>query len=340
MHLWPVLMVALAFVGCSRQPQLDQFEGFAQGTSYHISWWSASPVDGAALDRDLTREFARIDGQISNYREDSAIARFNANLTSVKQPVGAEIVSLVEQARVVSRASGGCYDLTIKPLFDLWGFMGDKLIPPDEAALRHALAIVGMERLETLDGTHLRKGLPILRVDLSSIGQGYSVGRIAHLLEQRGITNYLAEIGGELQTRGHKPGGVPWRVAVEKPLPGEQRVEKIITIARDEPLAVMTSGTYRHYFDFQGRRYSHILDARTGKPVEHKTLLVTVLHPDPTQADAWSTALLCLGREAGLPVADRFGIAAIFIEEGQGGLTEFSSQPLARLDGIKIDLIQ
>lgn len=329
-------MLALTLAGCSRQPQLNRFEGFAQGTSYHVSWWSESPVDGAALERAVTQEFARIDGQISNYREDSVIARFGANATTEPQTVGEEIVSLVEQARAVSQASGGCYDITVKPLFDLWGFMGDKLTPPSEAALRETLASVGMARLETLDGTRLRKGLPALRADLSSIGQGYSVGRVAGLLKGQGIGDYLVEIGGELQTQGHKPDGAPWRVAVEKPLPGERQVHKIVTIARDGPLSVMTSGTYRHYFDFQGRRYSHILDARTGRPVEHDTVLVTVLHPDPTQADAWSTALLCLGREAGLPVANRFGIAALFIEEGQDGLTEYSSQPLGGLEGVEL----
>ncbi len=331
------LMVALLLAGCSRQPRLNQFEGLAQGTSYHVSWWAVSPVDEVVLERAVVEEFARIDGQISSYRDDSVLSRFSANDATGPQTVGEEIVSLVERARAVSQASDGCYDITVKPLFDLWGFMGDQLTPPGEAALRQTLASVGMARLETLDATRLRKALPGLRVDLSSIGQGYSVGRIAGLLQRQGINNYLVEIGGELQTQGRKPDGTPWRVAVEKPLPGERQVHKIIILDRDELLSVMTSGTYRHYFDYQGRRYSHILDARTGKPVEHKTVLVTVLHPDPTQADAWSTALLCLGREAGLPVADRFGIAALFIEEeGDAGLAESFSPSLSRLKGVEM----
>ena len=99
----------------------------------------------------------------------------------------------------------------------------------------------------------------------------------------------------------------------------------------------MTSGTYRHYYDDHGVRYSHILDARTARPVTHETVLVTVLHPDPTLADGWSTALLCLGRQQGLAVANRNGIAALFIEQSGDTLTETSSDALAQLKGVRIE---
>lgn len=334
-RLFPIGILLIALTACARPPEVQLLEGIAQGTTYHVRFWSERPVDAQALHRDVGAEFARIDREISNYRDDSVISGFNANRTTESQLVGEEIVALVEAARKVTQVAP-CYDLTIKPLFDLWGFVGDTLTIPKAESLAQALSSVGLEKLETVDATHLRKGLAELRVDLSSIGQGYSVGRVAKLLEREGIGNYLVEIGGELQTRGHKPGGEPWRVAVEKPLPGEQRVDKVITIARDEPLAVMTSGTYRHYFDQDGKRYSHILDARTGKPVQHGTVRVTVLHPDPTQADAWSTALLCLGREAGVTAANQHGIAALFVEEVQGKMAEYASQPMAGLQGVEI----
>ena len=331
-----VLATALMLSACTPPKDVQKFSGSAQGTTYHVSFWLEKETDTQAVKKAVDAEFARIDQQLSNYRKDSAIEQFNATISSEPQAVGEEIVTLVEQARVVSQASGGCYDLTIKPLFDLWGFNGDKLSPPDNATLQAVLKEVGFTQLEVVDAGHLRKINPELKVDLSSIAQGYSVKRIAALLEQLGSKDYLVEIGGELQTRGKKPDGSAWRVALEKPLSGERTMQKIITINRTEPLAIMTSGTYRHFFDVNGKRYSHILDAKTGIPVTHETVSVTVFHADPTQADAWSTALLCLGRTAGIEAANKAGIAALFIEQQGDAFNEHKSLPMGTLGEVVI----
>jgi thiamine biosynthesis lipoprotein len=332
-----ILAVTLMIFGCSQPKEVQKFEGFAQGTTYHVSFWLDQSADIKTVKQAVDAEFRRLDQQLSNYRKDSVIEQFNANNSSEPQAVGEEIVALVEQARAVSVASQGCYDLTIKPLFELWGFRGDKLTLPDDATVQATLKQVGFAQLEVVDATHLHKHIPALKVDVSSIAQGYSVKRITALLEQQGIENYLVEIGGELQTRGKKPDGLPWRVALEKPLPGERTMQKIITIKQTEPLAIMTSGTYRHFFDLNGKRYSHILDARTGKPVTHETVSVTVLHADPTQADAWSTALLCLGRTAGIEAANRAGIAALFIEQQGDAFNEYRSAPMTALNQVSIE---
>lgn len=319
--------VALLLSACDRPPEVVKFEGLAQGTTFHISYWSAQPLDAKALEASVTQTFAEIDKNLSNYRPDSVIERFNANTTTESQYVGTEIVDLVKLARHVGHASGGCYDLTIKPLFDLWGFMGEQLTIPDEDALQSARAEIGMDKVGIVDDSHLQKPAKV-RVDVSSVAQGYSVGKISQVLEQQGVVNYLVEIGGELKTQGHKPDGTAWRIAVEKPLPGQQRMLKIVTTPKDQPFAVMTSGTYRHYFDVNGQRYSHILDARTGKPVTHDLVAVTVLHDDPTVADAWSTALLCVGQPQGMALADAEHIQALFVQQQQGNLVESQSQAL------------
>jgi thiamine biosynthesis lipoprotein len=175
-----------------------------------------------------------------------------------------------------------------------------------------------------------------MRVDVSSIAQGYTVRKLAALLEQAGVTNYLVEVGGELQVRGKKPAGQPWKVAIEKPLPGEQHLQKIITVNQDEPLAIMTSGTYRHYFDADGQRFSHVLDARAGAPVRHNTVSTTVLIDNATFGDAWSTAFLCLGSEAGLKVADELGLKVLFIDQQGDALVEKSSQALAKSKDVSL----
>ena len=205
--------------GCSEQA-IQKLEGSAQGTTYHISYWSELPVDGKDIEAGIKNEFDTIDKTLSNYRPDSIIETFNSAENTGSQQVGNEIVSLVRVAQTVHQASQGCYDLSIKPLFELWGFRGDKLTIPNDSTILKTLSQIGMEKLEVVDETQLRKKQSNLKVDLSSIAQGYSVESISRVLEQKGITNYLVEIGGELKTRGHKPDLQAWRIAVERPLPG------------------------------------------------------------------------------------------------------------------------
>ncbi len=198
------LFLLLSVQGCSEQP-IQKLQGSAQGTTYHISYWSASPVDPKDIQVSIETEFGIIDKMLSNYRPDSMIETFNSTENTSAFAIGAEIVSLVRVARTVHQASQGCYDLTIKPLFDLWGFHNDKQTVPQQPAILQTMAQIGMNNLEVVDETHLRKKQADLKVDLSSIAQGYSVGRISQILEQKGIENYLVEIGGELKTNGHKP---------------------------------------------------------------------------------------------------------------------------------------
>jgi len=325
-------MFLIMQTGCS-EPTIQKLEGQAQGTTYHISYWSESPVDDKAIKSDIENEFIVIDKLLSNYQSDSTIETFNNVENTDSQEVGGEIVSLVKIAQTVHQATHGCYDLTIKPLFDLWGFRGDALAIPNDSMILAALKQIGMDKLEVVDETHLRKKQVDLKVDLSSIAQGYSVERISNILAQKGITHYLVEIGGELKTNGYKPGIQPWRIAVEKPLPEEHTMHKLVTTPKDSPIAVMTSGTYRHYFDDHGQRYSHILDARNGRPVIHNLVSVTVLLSDPSVADAWSTALLCLGQKDGMTAANTAKIPALFIELQDNELIESRSDALSSVSG-------
>lgn len=326
-------------MACTPKKEPLKIQGFTQGTTYSISLFlpEGSQVTQGELEQAISQELARIDEVFSNYREDSVIEKLNAQHTTEPLTTEAELVSLIESARNIHRASQGCYDLTIKPLFDLWGFKKDVFSPPSAETLAQTLNTVGMDKLETLNATQLRKQQPELRIDVSSIGQGYSVERLANLLRAHyDINNFMVEIGGEMQVRGHKPDGSPWRIAIEKPLPRERKMHKILSFDSGEPMAVMASGTYRHYFDSEGKRYSHILDARSGKPVEHNTVSATVLHASPSLADAWSTAFLCLGSEQGLKIANEQQIAVLFIDQKDDGLQEIASQALDNIQGVSI----
>lgn len=309
-----LMSCTLVLSGCERPPELQSVQGFAQGTTYSISWWSDPPLAPANIQQVVNAELARIDKVMSNYRPDSVVEAFNSGPANTPIEVGQELVALVRTAHQVSVASGGCYDLTIRPLYEAWGFAGEVLTQPSAEKLDQLRPQIGFANIEIVDERHLRKPTAALRIDTNSIGQGYAVQRLANLLEAQGVQDYLIELGGEMRVRGRKPEAQPWRVAVERPTPGEQRVHKVINVLDDQGgIAVVTSGTYRHYFDAEGTRYAHVLDARTGRPVSHDLVSVTVLHDDAGLADAWSTALLCLGPDAALQAADQAGLAALLI---------------------------
>jgi len=347
-HITPLIFtlgyafaITSLLTGCTKTPEALKIEGFAQGTTYHLTFVLPNPQEQAIVTQEITAELQRIDASISNYRKDSTIELFNAQLDTEPHEVNEEIVKLVEQARSISKASDGCYDLTIKPLFDLWGFKKDVFHFPSDDELQKTLQLIGMDKLITVDATHLQKKLPNLRVDLSSIGQGYSVSQLANILEKHKVASYIVEIGGELKVRGKKTDGTPWRIAMEKPISTERKVEKIAVFESGEPMSLMPSGTYHHFFDSNGKRYSHILDGRTGKPIEHNTVVANAFIASSTLADAWSTALLCLGSDAGIKVANENNIAALFVDQvvNEVGeqLIEKKSQAMDKLTSVKLE---
>lgn len=330
MSLKSLSVFAFLLVGltaCSQPDQIQRISGPAQGSTFTVSFWSEHELDKSSLETQLKDELDRIDLLMSNYRPDSVIEAFNAQQSQNPVEVGDELVQMVEIARQVSAYSEGCYDLTVKPYFELWGFRGDKLTKPSAEQIQALKQTIGLDKLKSTE-TSLTKLNPALRVDVSSIAQGYTVGQLAKILDKAGIQNYLVEVGGELVSKGKKPEAKAWRVAIEKPLPDSQKLQKIISVQQDEPLSIMTSGTYRHFYDQDGVRYSHVLDARTGTPVTHATVSTTILIPDPTWGDAWSTAFLCMGSEQGLKVADELKLPVLFIDQQGADFIEKPSKAL------------
>ena len=323
-----LICLSLSLVACGPSSEVREFAGQQQGTTYHIKVViDPSKTSERGLRDRIDEIFARVDLAVSNYRDDSELSRFNHQKTTNWVPVSAELAYLTSLAREVSDKTKGCFDLTIKPLFDLWGFSktGPQKVPPD-SEIRRVLKHIGMGRIEVdLPGRRMRKLDPEIQLDLSSIGQGYTVGEIATALEQLGVVNYLVEIGGELKVRGRKPDGSHWRVAVEKPSPFSKEIQSLIDVRQIQGTAIMTAGTYRHYFEQEGQVYSHIMDPRSGRPVTHNLLSVTILHEDPTLADLWDTALLCVGEEEALKIAQNENLKVLMISDHEHRLLETMS---------------
>jgi len=329
--LFTVSLIAFALSGCQKSPRESELSGEAQGTTYHIKL----VLDGTSTSleearREVSATLAEIDAQMSNYREDSEISRINRQERSNWLLVSKEIAELLSIAHTVYERSDGCYDLTVKPLFDLWGFSNHQNRVPAQDEIADLLPTVGMHLLEVdVVNQRIRKKNPKLKIDLSSIAQGYSVGVIARRLEALGIKNYLVEIGGEMMVKGHKSNGDNWRVAIQTPTPLTREIEKIIDVREQQGIAIMTAGTYQHFFEENGQIYSHILNPKTGRPVTHHLRSVTVMHDDPAWADAWDTALLCVGEEEAARIAEAEQLKVLLIYDDGSKLTEHMSKAFA-----------
>lgn len=296
-------------------------EGAIMGTTYTIRVVSESTSDVrlASLRREIEATLAGVDEKMSTYRPDSEISQFNAARTTDPFAVSRDTLAVIEEARAVSDATGGAFDVTVGPLVDAWGFgpPGEPAAFPTDAEIEQLLRRVGYQRMEIdSHASTIRKTDPAIAIDLSALAKGYAVDRVAERLGANGIESFLVEIGGEIRTAGQSERGDAWRVGIERPEPGSPTVHRLIPL-RGQALA--TSGDYRNYYEIGGQRLSHTIDPRTGRPVRHGLASASVVASRCIRADAIATALEVLGPDEGFTLAVEQGWAALLIGRGEGG---------------------
>ncbi|WPN45619.1 MULTISPECIES: FAD:protein FMN transferase [unclassified Pseudomonas] len=314
---------------------MESFSGPTMGSSYSIKYVLRADLPAPDQVRgQVEKILADVDQQMSTYRSDSDVERFNALPANRCQTMPAPILELVRVGEQLSAQSEGSFDLTVEPLLNLWGFgpqAREEKVPTAEA-LAEVRQRVGYTHLR-IQGDQLCKDAAV-EVDFNSIAAGYAVDTIAARLEGRGIHDYLVEVTGELKAAGNKPDGSPWRIALEEPRDDRQVAERIIAV---DGYGVSTSGDYRNYFEQDGQRFSHTFDARAGAPVSHSLASVTVIHPSALMADGLSTLLLILGPERGLDYAEKHDIGAFFVIRADTGFVTRSSHAFERLSGEKTE---
>ncbi|ABE58928.1 FAD:protein FMN transferase [Chromohalobacter israelensis] len=314
-----VLFALLALVGCDRSPEAHRFEGPIFGTGYHVTvYGDFSDRQLASLKDGIDDALEDVDRLMSTYKPESELSRFNAAPVGEPFALSPPTAQVIDEAIEIGELSNGAFDVTVGAAVNLWGFGPDKRPDeiPSDAEIAEALEEVDFRALH-LNGNRLTKTKPVY-VDLSGIAKGYGVDHVAARLDALGVTSYLVEVGGEIRTRGTKPGGEPWRVAVEKPVSRERSVQRVLEL---EDVAVATSGDYRNYYEEDGRRYSHTIDPRTGRPITHHLASVTVVAEQCSTADGLATALEVLGPKKGMALANREDIAAYFIVKTDEGFT-------------------
>ncbi len=255
----------------------------------------------------------RVDSLMSRYRDDGALRRLEQSAQKgVQTP--AELAAVLARSQRFAALTGGAFDCTVGALSGLWNFP-DALAPPDSAAVDSALALVGYEGLQ-VEGEIVRIGRPGTRLDLGAAAKGYAVDRMVAVFEEAGIAGGLIDAGGDIRYWGAKPDGRPWVFGVQHPRDPKRYIE-----VDDLGLAaIATSGDYQQYFEWEGARYHHLLDPRTGYPAR-ACVSATVWAGTALDADILSTAVFVLGPERGLAlVAELEGVEALVFYERDGQL--------------------
>ncbi len=304
---------------------MHEFTGLTMGTTYSVMINAATlPLSRQQLQVRFDAILNRVNMEMSSYLPESELSRINNTDSTDWLSVSASLMRVLQAARELSRLTGGAFDVSVGPLVNLWGFGPQQdFTVPEEEQIDTALRLVGYQKLQ-LDpaASNLKKAAAGMYIDLSAIAKGYGVDEIADYLDGLQLDNHLVEIGGEIRARGVNDKQVAWQIGIEQPVGGQRGVRKIIKL---ENIAMATSGDYRNFFEKDGIRYSHAIDPRTGHPVTHGLVSVTVLHPSTMLADAWATGLLVLGPERGLELARQNGLAAYFIIHNDAGFREEST---------------
>ena len=333
MLLRTLIVVSIVAVACASESPSNisrfTFRGSTMGTTYTVTFVekTISETQRANLRTVVFEILDEVDQMMSHYREDSELSRFNQSQSTSPFPVSDAMLDVIEEALEISHLTGGAFDVTVGPLVDAWGFgsSGPVEVAPNLSEIEVLRHEVGYQHIEMNRTTSmLRKRRPGVQINLSAIAKGYGVDRVALALADAGIRDYLVEVGGEVRAHGMSDEERPWRVAIERPVPGASAVHRVLKLTNS---AVATSGEYRNFYDLQGVGVSHTIDPRSGFPVAHKLRSVSVVSSRCIFADGLATALEVLGPDEGYAIALENGWAALFIVEDKDGTLRDRSTP-------------
>lgn len=319
------LLLGLLFLllsGCTEVQPTVSFAGDTMGTRYHITIvGSEEKFDKEMLQSLVEQRLQELNQSLSTYIDDSELNRFNRSPVGTWQRISEDLYEVLLSAQQVSWLSNGAFDATISPLVKLWGFGpdGPRNGTPSETELANAQERVGYQHLE-LDTVEPRaRRNADVDIDLSGIAKGYGVDALARLLGEQGAENYLVEIGGELVVAGHNAQGLPWRIAIERPVGPGNEGTRALQALRISNVALATSGDYRNYFEQDGARYSHTIDPGTGKPVKHALASASVISDSAMWSDALATAMTVMGPERAYELAEQLGVAVFLVIRANDG---------------------
>ncbi len=328
------LTIISALLISSCQPKKSEYlkiAGYAQGTSFHITYENSNNQDyGEAIDSILSA----FDKSCSMYDSTSIISRINNNDPTVEADNW--FIDVFKKSVEVNALSEGALDITVGPVVRAWGFGAQPMAKHDTAYIDSLLQYVGMEKVK-LVGRKIIKQLPGVSLDVNGVAQGYSVDLLAEFFDKKRIKNYLVEIGGEVRSKGTNAKNTLWHVGIDRPadnnlIPGQQ-IQAIVELNNK---SMTTAGNYRKFFVENGVKYGHTINPKTGYPAKNTMLSATVVADDAVTADAWDTAFMVLGIEKSKEILKTLkGIDVYFIYSNEKGEYEIYCS-----DGLKKMIIE
>lgn len=301
---------------------LFTLSGQAQGTTYSIKYVHTSAI---IENNDIQALLDDIDQSLSLYKPTSLISQFNQNSRGVK--ADAHLMNVVRISKMINTYTHGCFDITAKPISSLWGFNSAKPISiPSKPLLHKTLQFVGSHHLSIFKDS-LIKDNPKIKIDCDGIAQGYTVDVISSFLREKGINDFMVELGGEVFTSGKNLNDKAWIIGIEgsdKHASDDNFISKKIGLSN---LAVTTSGSMKKFRKVGNRYWSHIVDPRTGLPVDNGIVSVTVIAKDAITADAYDNGFMVMGIQSALSLANQskdLGLYIVYVNKS-GTLSDTSN---------------
>lgn len=290
----------------------NSINGLVFGTIYNITY----QYDGD-LKPEIEAELKHFDASLSPFNDTSVISRVNRNEDIITDRF---FQTCFNRSMEISQETGGAFDITIAPLANAWGFGFKQGSFPDSMMVDSLLQITDYRKVKLVDGKVVKED-PRIMLSCSAVAKGYSVDVVAHLLDSKGIQNYMIDIGGEIVAKGKNSRNGLWRIGINKPIDDSLSVnQEIQTILELTDVGLATSGNYRNFYYKDGKKYAHTIDPRTGYPVQHNILSATVIAKDCMTADALATAFMVMGLKEAEAFADANpAIDACFIYSGENG---------------------
>ena len=295
--------------------------GRAMGTTWSVKFVQPStPIAADEVQRRVAARLEELEQQFSTYRPTSELSRFNAGASRSDAwfPVSREVARVAQLSRELSMVTGGAFDVTVEPLVRLWGFGPTREAGvPGPEEIRAVRAAVDWRALEArAEPPALRRVRPGITADFSSVAKGFAADEVRALLTRLGAGNHLAQIGGDMKASGAGPAGRGWPVGIESPADEGRAIALVVGL---DGHALSTSGDYRNYFIEGDRRYGHIIDPRTGEPVQGDLAAVSVIGPEAARTSGLATGLFVLGAKRGFELAERERWACVFFVRTRGG---------------------
>lgn len=283
------IFFSTAFIYSQQNPV--KFDGKAQGTTYHITYFDKRNRN---LQPEIEKILKEFDNSVSTYTPTSIISKINSNQKNIT--VDKYFIACFNKAKEVWKNTEGSFDPTVYPLVNAWGFGPEKKQKIEKTKIDSMLQFVGFQLIELKGNTVIKKD-PRVALDFNAFAQGYSVDVVSEFLNSKGITSYIVEIGGEVYAKGKKTNGENWTIGIEKPIDNKDSQNPLKATVKLENMAIATSGNYRRFIVEDGIKYSHHIDPKTGYPAKNNLLSASVFAKECISSDANATGILVMGLE-------------------------------------------